>query len=200
MVTQQWLFNPFNHDNNNAATEIPLFLPHKALPPLPRHKMLPGHHLISLWPHSLSAQQEGLCWAMKGEEEVNKCSWCFSMCSDFALGQSTVINRGQVSVSSLSFGSFNSFYLNLEEVKERWRESLLGADGSRQKVQGLLSDREPLSSAYLKFSLCLITNRSPDSTRAKRRKAGPPQPSSLLIPSPLSFSFQPCDSGRCAGL
>lgn len=113
---------------------------------------------------------------------MNKCSWCFAMSSDFAHGRSTVISRGQVCVSSLSFGSLNSLYLNLEGVKERWRESLLGADGSRQRVQGLLSDREPLSSAYLKFSLCLITNHSPDSTRAKGRKAGPLQPSSLLIP------------------
>lgn len=115
----------------------------------------------------------------------------FLRAREFALGQSTVISAGQVCVFSLSCGSFNSFYLNLVGVKARWRQSLLGADGSRQKAQGLLSDREPLSSAYLNFSLCLITNHSPDSTQAKRRKAGPPQPSSLLIPAPLSFSSLP---------
>ena len=146
-------------------------------------------------------------WPYVSFNTMNKSSWCFSMSCEFALGQSTVISTGQVCVFSPSFGSFKSFYLSVVGVKARWRQSLQGADGSRQKAQGLLSDREPLSSAYLKFSLCLITNHSPDSTQAKRRKAGPPQPSSLLIPAPLSFSplplslsLQPCDSGRRAGL
>lgn len=107
----------------------------------------------------------------------------------FVCGRATVISRGQVCVFSHRFGSFNSHCLSLGGVKERWRERLLGADGSRQRVQGLLSDREPLSSAYLKFSLCLITNHSPDSTRAKRREAEPPQPSSLPTPPLFCFSL-----------
>lgn len=81
---------------------------------------------------------------MKGEVEVNKCSWCF--CFD-------CVWYGHLQKASLCFSlSFSSFLQLLLEFRRSEREAD-GAGGSRQGARGLLSNRDPLSSAYLKFSL-----------------------------------------------
>lgn len=65
---------------------------------------------------------------------------------------------------------------------------LLGADESRQTEEekgggGRGKEKEHLSPAYLKFSLCLITNHSPDSAgELSERRARPP--SAILIYTP----------------
>lgn len=84
---------------------------------------------------SLSTQQEGLRWAVAGEEEERTIK-CFSLSSDFDFGQITAGSTGQVCVFSLSFASFLSLFEFGRSEREVEGVYLLGADGSRQRVQG----------------------------------------------------------------
>lgn len=55
---------------------------------------------------------------LAGEKEVTRCFWCFSMSDDFAHARLAPETR--------------LVHLNLGGEKERWRQSLLGADGIGQ--------------------------------------------------------------------
>lgn len=137
----------------------------------------------------LLTQQEGLHF------------YCVSMSSDFTAGQIKAISAWQVCVLSLSFASFNSLYLNLEGVKERWREQTCEA-ADREQYRGGLSEREPPSSANLEFSLRLITNHHPDSARAKDEKSWTPlsHPHSYpLLPLSLLCRSPPLSSHATRG-
>lgn len=75
----------------------------------------------------------------------------------------------QVRSTSALVGLKGSIWMCMEWKRGGGCRGLIAAD----RVQGLLSDRQPLYSAYLKFSLCLITNHSPDSTQAWGEKLDP---------------------------
>lgn len=100
---------------------FPLSLRHRTLPPLTDCKMSPG------WVHSglvsLSTQREGPGRVMKGEKEVNKCSWLlFFFCLWAVISLALRVQsspEARSAFSSLSFASFKSLYLNLEKEWKR---------------------------------------------------------------------------------
>lgn len=91
--------------------------------------MSPGWLLSGLV--SLSTQQEGVCRAMKGEEEVNKCSWCFSMSSDLVRVRSSPEAESMFSPSALVLKTVSIWI---------WKEWKGGGGGACEGLMG--ADRE----------------------------------------------------------
>ena len=172
--------------NIKQKTEISRFLTCRAWTPLVECRMSPD---FTLAPSLFQPSRRDWGWAMKGEEEVIKWSQCFFL--------RAVIRHVVGAPSSWEAGSVFSpsamvllrVYLNLERVKERWRERLPGAYGTTHREYRGYCRTMSLSPLLISHSLS-VWSRIIALTQLKQRgeKPNPLQPSSLLItPSSLSL-------------